>query len=95
MFALGIKFLGVVTNPDRQRDRGMKVSESEVKKYAKEKGLTIYQPEKVRGNEEFIEEIKKINPKLICVVAYGKILPKEILDIPELRVHKLARISSS
>lgn len=73
----------------------MKISESEVKKYAKEKGLNIYQPEKVKDNIEFIEEIKKMNPKLICVVAYGKILPKEILDIPELRVHKFARISSS
>lgn len=84
---LVIKFLGVVTNPDKQKDRGMKISESEVKKYAKEKGLKIYQPENVKGNEEFIEEIKRINPKLICVVAYGKILPKEILEIPELRMY--------
>lgn len=90
-----IKFHGVVTNPDKQKDRGMKISESEVKRYAKEKGLKIYQPEKVKDNTEFIEEIKRINPKLICVVAYGKILPKEILDIPKLRVYKSACVSSS
>ena len=41
-------------------------------------------PEKVRKNEEFIKEIKNLNPDLIVVVAYGKILPKEILDIPKL-----------
>jgi len=48
------------------------------------KNIKIYQPEKIRKNTEFIEEIKKINPDVICVVAYGKILPKELLDIPRL-----------
>ena len=62
----------------------MKLAESEVKKFAVEKGLKVYQPEKVRKNEEFIETIKNINPDVICVVAYGKILPKEILEIPRL-----------
>ena len=46
--------------------------------------MKIFQPEKVRKNEEFIEQIKKLNPDVICVVAYGKILPKEILEIPRL-----------
>ena len=46
-----------------------------------EKNLKIYQPVKVRNNTEFIDELKKINPDVICVVAYGKILPKEILEI--------------
>lgn len=62
----------------------MKFAESDVKKFAVEKNLKIYQPEKIKGNEEFIEEIKELNPDVICVVAYGKILPKEILDIPSL-----------
>ena len=48
------------------------------------KNLNIYQPIKIRGNTEFIDEIKKLNPDVICVVAYGKILPKEILEIPKL-----------
>ena len=73
---------GVVTAVDRKKGRGMKLSESDVKVFAKEKNIQVYQPERVKGNNEFIEKIKEINPDLICVVAYGKILPKEILDIP-------------
>ena len=73
---------GVVTAVDRKKGRGMKLSESDVKVFAKEKNIPVYQPERVKGNNEFIEKIKEINPDLICVVAYGKILPKEILDIP-------------
>ena len=76
--------VGVVTNPDKPKGRGMKMVASPVKQYALEKGLKIYQPEKVRKNTEFIEEIKSLNPDVICVVAYGKILPKEILEIPKL-----------
>ena len=57
---------------------------SPVKELAEEKQLPIYQPLKVRNNVEFIEEIKALNPDVICVVAYGKILPKEILEIPKL-----------
>lgn len=80
----GFSIVGVVTNPDKQKNRGMKIAESEVKMFAKEKNLRIYQPEQVKGNIEFIEEIKSLKPDIICVVAYGKILPKEILDIPSL-----------
>ena len=75
--------LAVVTNPDKPQGRGMKMIGSPVKEYAMEKNLRIYQPIKVRNNEEFINEIKQINPDLIVVVAYGKILPQEILDIPK------------
>ena len=75
--------IGVVTNPDKPKGRGMKMIPSEVKEFAVEKGLQVYQPEKVRNNTEFIEEMKRLNPDVICVVAYGKILPKEILDIPK------------
>lgn len=56
---------------------------SPVKEFALEKNIPIYQPEKVRKNIEFINKIKELNPDVICVVAYGKILPKEILDIPK------------
>ncbi len=74
--------LAVVTNPDKPKGRGMKMIASPVKEFALEKKLKIYQPTKVRNNTEFIEEIKALNPDLLCVVAYGKILPKELLDIP-------------
>lgn len=76
--------IGVVTNPDKPKGRGMKMMASPVKEFATEKGLKIYQPIKIKNNEEFIEEIRNLKPDVICVVAYGKILPKEILDIPAL-----------
>ena len=76
------EILAVVTNPDKPSGRGMKLTPSPVKQYATEKNLPIYQPQKIRGNEEFINQIKTLEPDVICVVAYGKILPQEILDIP-------------
>ena len=76
--------IGVVTNPDRPKGRGMKLISSPVKEYASEKGFKIYQPEKIRNNPEFINIVKELNPDVICVVAYGKILPKELLEIPRL-----------
>ena len=79
----GHEILAVVTNPDRPKGRGMKMVYSPVKEFAISKNLKIYQPEKVRKNIEFIEEIKKLQPDVICVVAYGKILPQELLDIPK------------
>lgn len=79
----GHNIQAVVTNPDKPKGRGMKLISSPVKEFAIEKGLKIYQPEKVRNNEEFINEIKSYNPDVLCVVAYGKILPKEVLDIPK------------
>ena len=84
VYNAGHNILGVVTNPDRPKGRGMKLVASPVKEFAIEKKLKIFQPEKVKKNEEFISQIKDMNPDVICVVAYGKILPKEILDIPKL-----------
>ena len=75
--------IGVVTNPDKPKGRGMKVVASPVKEFATEKNIPVYQPEKVKNNTEFIEKIKELNPDIICVVAYGKILPEEILNIPK------------
>ena len=84
VYNAGHEILAVVTNPDRPKGRGMKMVASPVKEFAVSKNLKIYQPEKVRNNVEFIEEIEALQPDAICVVAYGKILPKEILDIPRL-----------
>ncbi len=84
VYNAGYNIIGVVTNPDRPKGRGMKMIASPVKEFAIEKGLNVYQPERVRDNQDFINEIKEINPDIICVVAYGKILPLEILNIPRL-----------
>ncbi len=84
VYNAGYNIIGVVTNPDRPKGRGMKMIASPVKEFAIEKGLNVYQPERVRDNQDFINEIKEINPDIICVVAYGKILPLEILSIPRL-----------
>lgn len=73
----------VVTNTDKPKGRGMKMLYTPVKEVAISKNIPIFQPEKVRNNTDFINKIKEINPDVICVVAYGKILPKEILDIPK------------
>lgn len=81
----GYNIEAVVTNPDRPKGRGMKTTMSEVKELAIEAGIkNIMQPQKIKENEEFYNEIKALNPDLIVVVAYGKILPQEILDIPRL-----------
>ena len=82
IYEAGHEIIGVVTNPDRPKGRGMKMIPSPVKEFAMENNLKIYQPEKVKNNEEFVNELKELKPDVICVVAYGKILPKEILDIP-------------
>ena len=79
----GFDIIGVVTNPDKPKGRGMKMISSPVKEFAVEKNIPIYQPLKIRKNEEFLNEIKALNPDVICVVAYGKILPKALLDIPK------------
>mgnify|MGYP002625515879 CR=1 FL=1 len=74
---------GVVTQPDKPRGRGQKLSPSPVKAFAEAHGLTVYQPKRVR-EEAFISELEKIAPELIVVVAFGQILPQRILDIPPL-----------
>jgi len=80
----GHNILAVVTNPDKPKGRGMKLISSPVKEYALEKGICVYQPEKIKENEELQKQIKDLKPDVICVVAYGKILPKELLDIPKM-----------
>lgn len=84
IYDAGFEIIGVVTNPDKPKGRGMKLAYSPVKEYALEKNLKIYQPIKIKNNIEFLDEIKTLAPDVICVVAYGKILPKEILEIPKL-----------
>ena len=84
IYNAGHEILAVVTNPDRPKGRGMKMVMSPVKEFAIEKKITVYQPQTLRQNTDIIEKIRSLNPDVICVVAYGKILPKEILELPKL-----------
>lgn len=82
LYQAGFEICGVVTTPDRPSGRGMKLVASPVKEYAIEKNLKLFQPEKIANNTEFKNEIKALEPDLICVVSYGVILPKSFLKIP-------------
>lgn len=73
----------VFTQPDRPKGRGKKIGTSPVKDSALKNNIPVYQPEKIRNHVESIETIKELNPDFIIVVAFGQILPKEILDIPK------------
>jgi len=84
LYNSGFEICGVVTTPDRPAGRGMKLVASPVKEYALEKGLKLFQPEKISNNDEFKNEIKELAPDLVCVVSYGVILPKSFLKIPPL-----------
>ena len=77
------KIIGVVTQPDRPKGRGRRPSPPPIKLLAEGHNLPIYQP-RVAKEKEFIDLIRNLEPDLIVVVAYGQILPKEILDIPPL-----------
>ena len=75
--------IAVVSQPDKKRSRGNKLVSSPVKTLAEKESLKIYTPEIIRGNIDFINELKTLSCDLFIVIAYGKILPKEILEIPK------------
>ena len=74
---------GVLTQPDKPRNRGHKVTFSPVKEYALSVGLDVYQPTTLR-DPEALELVKRLAPELTVVAAYGKLLPEEILAVPPL-----------
>ena len=74
--------VGVFTQPDKPKGRGMELSFSPVKELALASGLPVYQPVKMRDGTAY-EEIKALSPDILVVVAYGRILPDEILALPK------------
>ena len=84
MHKAGHDVVYVVTQPDAVRDRGKKVKFAPVKEKAIELGIEVLQPEKIKKNNAFFETIQKAQPDVIVVAAYGKILPKSILELPPL-----------
>lgn len=81
IYEAGHQIVGVYTKPDTPKNRGMKLSMSSVKEYALSVGLPVFQPQSFR-EESAVEELRSLAPDLIVVVAYGKILPQRVLDIP-------------
>lgn len=77
----GYNVIGVVTQPDKPKGRGYVLTPPPVKIYASERGIPVYQPNSLR-TEEFASLLAELDPDLIAVVAYGKILPKNVLDYP-------------
>lgn len=77
----GEEVVAVVTQTDKPKGRGLEVISPPTKVLSEKHSIPVLQPQKIR-TDEFFNNIKNLNPDLICVVAYGKILPKNILDIP-------------
>ncbi len=78
-----IEVEAVVTQPDKPVGRKKEITPPPIKEFAQKMGLPILQPEKVKNNPEFVELLKGLEPDFIVIVAYGAILPREILDIPK------------
>ena len=76
----GFHVVGVYTQPDRPKGRGMKMVYSPVKEVALANNLPVFQPENFR-EDETVEELKALQPDVVAVVAYGRILPQRVLDI--------------
>ncbi|MBU4310582.1 methionyl-tRNA formyltransferase [bacterium] len=74
--------VGIITQPDRRKGRGMNISLSPVKELALGHNLNIYQPSNI-NDPEFIDLLRKISPDLIVIVAFGRILSKEVLKLPK------------
>ena len=83
IIADGFEVVGVYTQPDRPKNRGMKLSFSPVKEVAIEHNLPVFQPENFR-EDEAVAPLRELKPDVIAVVAYGRILPQKVLDIPQL-----------
>ena len=77
----GHEICGVLTQPDKPKNRGHKLTPTPVKEYALTKKLAVYQPVTLR-NAQSLELVRSLEPELIVVAAYGKLLPEEILSVP-------------
>ncbi len=81
LYKSGYDVVGAVTQPDKPRGRGHHLMPSPVKAYALENNIAVYQPLTLRG-EDFAALLGELDPEVIVVVAYGKILPKNVLEYP-------------
>ncbi|MGM9627963.1 MAG: methionyl-tRNA formyltransferase [Faecousia sp.] len=81
ILADGFEVVGVYTQPDRPKGRGMKLVASPVKEVAVAANIPVFQPENFR-EEETVEQLRALKPDVCAVVAYGRILPQKVLDVP-------------
>ena len=81
IIADGFEVVGVYTQPDRPKGRGMKMVFSPVKEVAISNGIPVLQPENFRADED-VQALRELKPDVVAVVAYGRILPQRVLDIP-------------
>ena len=81
VLADGFEVVGVWTQPDRPKGRGMKLVQSPVKELALANNIPVFQPENFRADED-VQALRDLNPDVVAVVAYGRILPQRVLDIP-------------
>ena len=77
------ELVGVVTQPDKKRSRGNKLIPSPVKQYAIKNNILVMSPNQIKNNDDFSNQLKELKPDIFIVIAYGKILSKEILNIPK------------
>ena len=77
------ELVGVITQPDKKRSRGNKLIPSPVKQYAIKNNILVISPNQIKNNEDFSNQLKELMPDIFIVIAYGKILSKEILNIPK------------
>jgi len=80
LLADAFQVVGVYTQPDRPKGRGMKMQFSPVKEVALEHNIPVFQPENFR-EDETVEQLRALQPDVVAVVAYGRILPQKVLDI--------------
>ena len=83
LLASGFDVVAVVTNPDRVAGRGLRATQSPVKSVAMDVGVEVMQPERIRS-DDFRTRLEDLSPDICCVVAYGKILPPSLLEVPAL-----------
>jgi methionyl-tRNA formyltransferase len=83
--------IAVFTQPDKKVGRKQIITPPPVKVDAENAGITVYKPQSLK-NSDSAKIIAELNPDVIIVVAYGKILPKAVLDIPKYGLHKRARV---
>ena len=81
ILADGFQVVGVYTQPDRPKNRGMKLAFSPVKEVALAHDIPVFQPENFR-EDATVEQLRDLQPDVVAVVAYGRILPQRVLDIP-------------